>query len=226
MEPRIEPRTTSRLQSFALLSGVGFTVLTAVGYLLMGKNPEPDASVSAITNYWRSHHAHAQTAGILLAYGTVFFALFGVAIWSRIRSSSTNPFVAGAALIGTAVATVGLFASAMIYFSLGALANKGTTLDATTQTLHALGSELSFPVAGGVELLLLSVALAGIAGRTFPRWVAWSALVIGIMQLTTLGFTAFLVFLLWSLVAGLALTARAQKRTSLNDSATEATATD
>ncbi len=190
------------------LSGVAFAVSTAVGFLLMGKNPEPDASISTVTRYWQTHHGHVSSAAIVLAYGGVLFAIFGASIWSRIRRSPLHPLVGGSALIGTAVGTVGLLASAMTYFALGDLAAKPTTLPATLQALHVLGSELSYPIAGGVELLLLAVAGAGIAFRTFPRWLAWSALPIGLLQLTTIGFTAFLLFLLWAAAAGVALAVR------------------
>lgn len=208
MSDLIEPRPAARLGRFAALAGIAFPVLTMAGYQLMGKNPEPDASISAITSYWGPHHAHVYTAGILLGYATVLFALFGIAIWSRIRDRVRSPLVAGTALVGVAVATTGLFASAMTYFMLGDIGDKPTTLPATLQTLHVFGSELSFPVAGGVELLLFAVAAAGIAGSAFPRWLAWSALVIGALQLTTIGFTAFLVFLLWAAVASVYMVLR------------------
>jgi hypothetical protein len=195
------------LRRLISLSGFAFAVSTAVGFLLMGKNPEPDAPIAAITRYWQTHHAHVSSAAIVLAYGGVLFALFGASIWSRLRRSAAHPLVGTAALLGTAVAAVGLLASAMTYFALGDLAAKPTALPATLQTLHVLGSELSYPIAGGLELLLLAVAAAGIATRAFPRWLAWSALPIGLLQLTTIGFTAFLLFLLWSAAASIALVA-------------------
>jgi len=187
------------------LGGVGFAVSTAVGFLLMGKNPEPDASLSVLMRYWQAHHAHVHTAGIVLAYGGVLFALFGTAVWSRIRGSALHPVVAGSVLVGTAVATVGVLAGAMTYFALGDIAAKSTTLPATLQALHVLGTELSYPIAGGVELFLVAVAAAGIGARAFPRWLAWSALPIGLLQLTTIGFTAFLLFMLWSAAASVAM---------------------
>lgn len=187
------------------LSGIAFAGSTAVAFLLMGKNPEPDAPIATVTRYWQTHHDHVSSAAIMLAYGGVLFALFGATIWSRVRRSAAHPLVGASALLGTAVATVGLLASAMTYFALGDLAAKPTTLPATLQTLHVLGSELSYPIAGGLELLLLAVAAAGIATRAFPRWLAWSALPIGLAQLTTIGFTAFLLFLLWSAAASVAM---------------------
>jgi hypothetical protein len=96
----------------------------------------------------------------------------------------------------------------MTYLALGDIAAKPTALPATVQALHVFGAELSYPVAAGVELLLIAVAAAGIAGRAFPRWLAWSALPIGLLQLTPIGFTAFLLFLIWSATTGVALLAQ------------------
>ena len=45
--------------------------------------------------------------------------------------------------------------------------------------------------------------MAGILTRAFPRWLAWTALVIAIAQLTPVGFLAPLVFLLWTLIASI-----------------------
>jgi hypothetical protein len=194
-----------RLARLAPLAGVGFAIATAVGFLLMGKNPEPDASIPTITRYWSSHHAHVHTAAVILAYGGVLFALFGTSIWTRLRSANFHPLLKGSALVGTSVAAVGLLASAMTYLALGDIAAKPTALPATVQALHVFGAELSYPVAAGVELLLIAVAAAGIAGRAFPRWLAWSALPIGLLQLTPIGFTAFLLFLAWSAATGVAL---------------------
>jgi hypothetical protein len=194
-----------RLARLVPCAGVGFAVATAVGFLLMGKNPEPDGSIPTITRYWSSHHAHVHTAAMVLAYGGVLFALFGTSIWAWLRSAALHPLLKGSALVGTSLAAVGLLASAMTYVALGDIAAKPTTLPATVQALHVFGAELSYPIAGGVELLLLAVAAAGIAGRVLPRWLAWLALPIGLLQLTTIGFTAFLLFLAWSAATSVAL---------------------
>ena len=204
----------SRPARLAPLAGVAFAGLTTAGYLVMGKSPEPDASVAAISRYWGPHHTGVHTAAILLGYGALLFALFGAALWVRIRAAKSGRFAGAVALAGTAVGTAGLLLSAMTYYTLGDIAAKSTIVPSTLQALHVLGSELSFPVAGGVELLLLSVAVAGISGRAFPRWLAWTALVVGVLQLTAVGFTAFLVFLLWAAVAGLALVLPAVRRSA------------
>lgn len=197
-----------RLGRVIPLTGVGFAALTLAGFLLMGPNPEPDTPIATVKNYWSSHHAHVMTAGTILAYGAVLFAIFTVAVWSRIRRAALHPAVAGGVLLGGAVATAGLLASAGTYYALGDIANAPTTLPAALQALHFFGTELSLPIAGGVELLLLAVAVAGLAARAFPRWLAFSALPVGIAQLTPIGFQAFLLFMLWTAAAGIAMTVR------------------
>ena len=192
----------------APLTGVGFTVTTSIGFLMMGKNPEPDSPIAAVTRYWAGHHAHIASAGLVLAYGSVLFALFGIALWGRMRAAAVHPLVATSAILGTAVAAVGLLASSMIYFVLGDIAAKPTLLPATVQTLSVLGTEPSYLVAGGAELLLLAVTAAGIARHVFPRWVTFSALPLGLLQLTPLGFKASLVLLLWTTAVGILLTVR------------------
>jgi hypothetical protein len=199
------PGTFDRLARLAPLAGVGFAVATAAGFLLMGKNPEPDASIRTITGYWAGHHAHVSAAAIVLAYGGVLFAFFGTSIWARLRVSLVHPLIKGSVLVGTSIAAVGLLASAMAYLALGDIAAKATTLPATVQTLHVFGAELSYPIAGGIELLLLAVAAAGIANHVFPRWLSWTALPIALLQLTPVGFTAFLLFLAWSAATSVAL---------------------
>jgi hypothetical protein len=37
-------------------------------------------------------------------------------------------------------------------------------------------------------ILLFAVAIAGVVGRAFPRWLAWPALVLAVVDLTPLGF--------------------------------------
>lgn len=45
--------------------------------------------------------------GIVLMYAAVFFALFGIAVWARIRATTLHLVVAGVALVATAIATAG-----------------------------------------------------------------------------------------------------------------------
>ena len=199
---------TSRLGRSVPLLGAGFAVLTAAADLVMGPNPDSAASTSTITRFYSTHHARISAGGMLLAYAAILFAFFGAAVWSRIRSTSLHPLVATAALVGTTVATAGQLIDATTYFNLGDIGHRHTTLPGALQAWHILGSELLMPEAGGVEILLLAVALAGILTHAFPRWLAWTALIIGLLQLTPISFLASLAFLLWAAGAGIAMSLR------------------
>jgi hypothetical protein len=190
-------------------SGIGFAVLTAAAFLTIGPIPRSDAAVATITAYYGGHHEQLYLGGILLGYAAILLAAFGVAIWDRIRCADRHPVAAGTALAGTAVAAAGQLAAASVYVVLGDLGGKPGITTGALQALHALGTGLSLATAGGVALLLLAVAAAGIPARVFPRWLAWPALLLGIGQLVIpVSFTAFLLTIPWAIAASIALALR------------------
>jgi hypothetical protein len=211
-----ETHIAARLGRFVPLAGVGSVVLTVAGYLVIGPNPDSDASTSTITAYYSAHHAHVFAAGILLTYSALLFALFGVAVWARIRRTALHPIVAGAALMATAIATASDLANASAWYVLGDIGNKHTISPGALQTLHI--SVSAGDLGGGVAILLLAMALAGIRARAFPRWLAWSALALGILQLTPtpgpIGFFLGLAFLPWTVAASIAMFLRPGHPTS------------
>ena len=206
--PRPEDTPTMvRLGRLAPLAGAGFAVLTAAGFSVIGSNPDSGTPAPEITSFYTAHHGQLYLGGILLAYAAILFAVFAAAIWDRIRRTRRHPVAAGVTLVGTAVATASQLATATIYFTLGDIGNKPATTPGALQALHILGSELSLATAGGVALVLLTVALAGITTRVFPRWLTWPAVIIGILQLVIpVSFTAFLLFLPWALAAAIIMT--------------------
>jgi hypothetical protein len=65
-------------------------------------------------------------------------------------------------------------------------------------------------VGGGTTLFLAGVAVAGIAYRAVPRWLAWTGVVLAVAPFlpSPLGYFGSLVFLLWVAAAGVALAVR------------------
>jgi hypothetical protein len=199
----------ARSGRLAALAGAGFAVLTAAGFVVIGPNPDSDAPTSKITTFYAAHHGQLYLGGLLLAYATILFAIFGVAIWDRTRRAAQHQIAAGVALVGTAVAAAGQLATATIYFTLGDIGAKPTTSVGALQALHILGSELSLATASGIALLLLAVAIPGITAGAFPRWLAWPALIVGLLQLVIpVSFTASLLFLPWALAASIVMITR------------------
>jgi hypothetical protein len=217
------PQIAAQLGRFVPLAGAGSAALTVAGYLVIGPNPDSTASTSTITSYYAAHHAHIFVAGILLMYSAILFALFGVAIWDRIRRTALHPIVGGVVLVATAIATVSNLGNASAWYVLGDIGNTHTIAPGTLQTLHLAVSAGDLPSVSGVGILLLGFAAAGILARAFPRWLAWSALVLGIVQLTPtpglFGFFAGLAFLVWMFAASIAMFVRADPvRAAVHDS--------
>src|SRR3954469_18172890 len=94
-----------RLGRLLPLAGAGSAVLTMAGYLTIGPNPDSGASSSTLARYYAANHGHVFAAGILLAYAAVLFAVFGLAVWARIRSTGLHSIVGGAALVATEIVT-------------------------------------------------------------------------------------------------------------------------
>jgi hypothetical protein len=199
-----------RLVRIVPLAGVVFAVLSVIGNGSIGSFPDADTPIAKLLPFYAAHHAGIARGGLILHWAAFFFALFAVAVWARIRvSGAVHPFVAGAVLLGAAVEFAQQLASAGVYSTLGFIGGKQTVAAAALQAWHVNGSGGGLVTGdGGLGVMLLAVAAAGIAGRAFPRWLAWSALPLGILQLTPIGFYASLVFLLWAAAAGLYMALR------------------
>ena len=189
------------------LTGVAFAALTIAGYLVIGPVPDPDTSITKLTNLYAAHHARFAAGGTLLGLAAIFLALFGTALWLRIRASNLHPIVAGAALVGTAVTVSVQLSGANTYSILGSIGHEQNIAPAALQAWH-IGGSAGGGIDGGIVLLLLAVAIAGIAGHAFPRWLAWPALALAIVQVTPFGFFASLVTLAWAAVTGVAMCLR------------------
>ena len=198
------------LGRFGPLAGAGSAVLTVVAYLVIGANPDSDASTATISAYYSAHHAHVYLSGMLLMYAAILFALFGAAAWARIRETTLHPILAGTVLIATAVVTASDLSYASSWYQLGDLGNKHTISPAAIQGLHITVAAADLPGVAGLGTFLIAFAAAGILGRTFPRWLAWPALALGILQLVptpgaAAGFAAGLLILPWMVAAAIVM---------------------
>ena len=104
---------------------------------------------------------------------------------------------------GGVVLAIGMLSFAGFTFALADTADD-LTPDAA-QALNALNSDFFFPVAAGLGTLMLATALSSLRSKALPAWLAWPALVLGIAALTPVGFFAFLLFGVWTLVTSVVL---------------------
>lgn len=197
-----------RLLRLVPLAGVVFAALSVLGNLSIGNFPDSETPIAKLIPFYATHHTAIARGGLLLHWAAFFFAFFAVALWARVRGG-VHPLVGAAILAGAAVDFAQQLSSAGVYSTLGFIGGKSVIAPAALQAWHVNGAGGGLTTGeGGLGVMLLAVAAAGIADRAIPRSLAWAALLLGILQLTPIGFFAELLFLLWAAVAGIHMALR------------------
>jgi hypothetical protein len=202
----VNDRKRNGIARLVPLAGVGYAALAIAGDLTIGRFPDSSTSTSSLASFYAAHHVRVAAGGMLLAWSTLLLGVFGAALWDRARSVGSHPIVTAVALVGTGAAVATGLQAAATYWITAHVSTEAATTPAALQAWHIAGSEGAF--AGGVALLLLASAAAGLGRRAVPAWLAWLAIVLGLLQLTPLGFLASMAFLAWAAAAGITMTLR------------------
>jgi hypothetical protein len=192
------------LQRVLPLAGVAYAALIITGDLVIGEFPDSNVPLPELSRYFATHSDQVRTGGELMIWGALALGLFGITVWARVREAAGPSLVAGLMLVGTAVAVMSELTGAGGYVTLGSIGSDPAVAPEALQAWH-VGSQFG---GGGGTLLMIGLFAAGVLLRTIPRWLAWPALALGLAGLTPYGFYASMLTLLWSTVAGIALTLR------------------
>lgn len=205
IDTTIDRRSTT-LQRLAPLAGVLFGGLTLGGDLIIDNFPDGSTPAGQLPVYYAAHGSQVSMGGSVMGWGALFFALFGVAVWTRARRPGVPAVVTGLVLLGATVETASDLTGGAVYRLLGQIGTDPHVSASALQAWHIWGSE--FGTTGGMTLFLVGVAVAGIAYRAVPRWLAWTGLLLAVVQFTPWSFLGTVVFLLWAAVAGVVLSIR------------------
>jgi hypothetical protein len=194
-----------RWHVLAPLTGVLFVALAVAAFIIGGETPGTDDSPQKILDFYLKNDNSQLWAGAFLAWSMVPFMFFLGVLRSTLHAAEGSiARLSAVAFGGGIVLTIGALSFAGFSFTLGDIADDGLTPQAA-QTLNALNSDFFFPVAVGTGTLMIATAIASLGSRALPAWLAWPALVIGIVALTPGGFFAFLAFMLWTVVTSIVL---------------------
>jgi hypothetical protein len=188
------------------LSGAASVLLIVVSFIVAGEPPDLDSPANELVSYYDDNGL--QIGGALLALGSFFFLLFSAAVSSLLRAvRDTAATAANVTLGGGIVFTVGLTIFAGLAFTAGEAVDD---LDVTTlQTLNALEMNMFFTVAVGTAAFLLGTGVGALKTGLLPRWLAWVAIVLGVVAITPVGFAAFIGLGIWTLIVSAMLAMRA-----------------
>ena len=206
---------------FVPLLGALFVVLVAVGYLVAGDTPSHHAEGPEIRDTYDSETKH-QIAAFLGALGAVpllFFAGYLRAVLRRLHPSGR--LSANVALAGAVVVATGLAVQSLIHAALAEAAQTSEVSGQALQALNALDGWSFYPIAIGLSTFLLASGVALVRGRRlFAPFVAWAAVVLGVLTLVPIvGFFAAILSGIWLVVISLMLFARSEAVDRLWDDA-------
>ena len=197
---------------FVPLLGALFVALVAGGYLVAGDTPSHHAAGPEIRDAYDSETTH-QIAAFLGALGAVpllFFAGYFRAVLRRLHP--TGRLSANVTLAGAAVAAAGLAVQSLIHAALAEATQTSEFSDQALQALNALDGWSFYPIAIGLSTILLASGVALLRGRRFfAPFVAWAALVLGVLALVPIvGFFAAILSAIWLVGISLMLFARSE----------------
>lgn len=192
------------LRGRAALTGVVFAILLVASFLVGGETPGADESAAEVVEFYTDNDDKSMLSAILGGLSSVFLLFFVGTLRNVVRAGEDGAGgLSSVVLAGGTVAAVGNLIFSGLSFTLG---DAATDLEpAAVQALSALNSDFFLPLAGGLCTLLLACGLASVRGGALPAWLGWSAIVIGVVLFSPLGFFAFLASILWLLVTSIVL---------------------
>jgi len=182
---------TGRLERFAPLAGVVFTVLFAVGFLTSGETPDSDATGEEVIKHY-DDSGKILLSVLLLLFAAVLFMFFAGVLRRHLVAGGPE-WLASVVFGGAVVYVVGLALFAASQFALTEAAD--AKQPAVAQALNVIDQNNFAPSVIGLAVVLLASAWHVLAARSLPVWLGWVALVLGVLSLAgPAGFIAFLLF--------------------------------
>jgi hypothetical protein len=138
---------------------------------------------------------------IIGAVALAFFMFFATSLRGYLRRTRSAEGLAALVLAAAVLLTVGLAVSAGFAF---ALADAPSRLaPAAAQTLNLLDEDVFFALSLGVGLFGIAGGLAILRGAPLPNWLAWTAIVLGVLSFTPLFGLALIAVSLWVLIVSI-----------------------
>jgi hypothetical protein len=191
------------------LSGVASVLLIVASFIVVGEPPDLNASVDEVVSFYTENDSSLQWGAALLALGAFFFMLFATTIASLLRRDPARGAIAAHfSFAGGILFAVGATIFAGLSFTAGDAV--GDVGPATLQTLHVLEMDMFFTLAVGASAFLLGTGVGALKAGVLPKWLAWAAIVIGVVAFTPAGFIAFMALGIWTLIVSIMLAMQAR----------------
>jgi hypothetical protein len=195
----------SRLERLAPLTGVLAVALIVAAFVVFpDEPPEADEGIAKVVKFWRDNDDEASISGLLLALSAVPMTWFAGSMRRVLsRAEAIRGRLAPVAFAGLVIFSVGALVGGALQFTLGESAE-----DISPPAIEALGAinaNFWFPYIAGIAIFMLATGVVSLRHRALHPALGWTALALGIIGLTPLGFFAFLASGLWIVAASIVL---------------------
>lgn len=203
----------------APLSGLLAVILTVVAFALLGDTPDFDATGREVGAFYEDHQGQTWASLYLLVLASVFIVFFAAHLAGVVRDvPAGGGWLHRVVFGGGLLVAVGFLIGATLTLALADLAGEPTASGPALQALNTFNEDFFIPFVGGMGLLVLGTGLATVraAVSPLPRWLAWAAVVIGVLIfIPWVGYVAFAAAGLWVAVTSVLLTRRPQDGTPI-----------
>jgi len=201
-------------ERWGALTGLLAVALWIVSFAVGGSSPDSSDSDSKITAYYASHSHQVRqiVAFFVFVAGVLLFLAFLSALRSRSLDAEGGTGRLTALGFGSGVVSAALFMVALAIFQSPSFAANDTGKFSLDPNTYRLLGDLGYAVWISAVIVgaLLVWATSAIALRSglLPRWLAWLAVVAGILQLFAVFFIPVFIFWGWIALVALFLTFR------------------
>ena len=192
------------------LTGALFVIVAIIGAIVQGEPPGADDPVQEIVSHYDDNKTRIQIGSLVITIAAAVFVFFAGYMRKRLDAvAGGRSMLPTVALVGAGIFAVGAAIDSMIAFALSEAV--GDIEPSAVQALQALWDNDFMPIVLGLSLFFLATGLAAVRYGSLPKWLAWIAVLLGVVALTPVGFVAFLAGAVWILGVGILLALRERK---------------
>ena len=185
------------------LTGI-LSILIIVGAILLGEPPDASHSPEEIVDFYVDNGDKLKYATPAFILALVLFVSFGSYLRAVLdRGEGSTGISSRIAFAGTVIFAVGGAIDATIQ---AAIIEAVDDLEPTqVQTLQALWDNDWVPLQVGITMFILASGISIVRHKSLPVWLGWTAVVIGVVGLTPVGWFAFMATGIWILIVSVML---------------------
>jgi hypothetical protein len=162
--------------------GIVTAALAVSSVVINVQLPKDSTSAPKVVAYLTDHHSAVAAASFIGATSAVTLVLFAAYLREvLLRGQQRGAALPNAAFGGAPLLAVGIGFTAIINLSAERAANNGYAVPA--QTLSIVSNNGYFLNTTGIAALLLAAGIATVRTPVLPRWLGWTAIVIGLVSL-------------------------------------------